>query len=113
MRAEVVQDDDIALGESWDKHLLDIDGEDVAVDRPVDDPRRVDAVAQGCDEGQRPPVPLLSLPAAATKPFRAQVQSLRSATFSQTQPQAALSGASAAMFRRWRARSRGQTGGRT
>lgn len=59
MRAEIVQDDDVALGEGRDEHLLDIGGEDVAADRPVDDPRRVDAVmAQRGDEGQCLPVPM-------------------------------------------------------
>lgn len=57
--AEIVEDDNIALGKRWNKHLLDIGGEDVAVDRPIDHPRGVDAVmAQRGDECQRFPMPM-------------------------------------------------------
>ena len=38
VRAKIVQDDDVTPGERRDEHLLDVEGEDVAVDRPVDDP---------------------------------------------------------------------------
>lgn len=55
--AEIVEDDDVALGERGHEDLLDIEGEELAVDRPVDDPRRIDTVAaQGGDEGQGFPV---------------------------------------------------------
>ena len=57
--AEVVEDDDVAHGQGRGQNLFHISGEDVAVDRPVDDPWRVDAVmAQGSDEGESLPVPV-------------------------------------------------------
>jgi hypothetical protein len=51
--AEIVQDDDIAGREGRVENLLDVEEEGLAVDRPVDHPRRIDPVmAQGGDEGQ-------------------------------------------------------------
>ena len=48
---------DVAFGESGHEDLLDIGGEELAVDRPVDDPGCIDPVAaQGSDEGQGFPV---------------------------------------------------------
>src|SRR5215204_7414173 len=54
--AEIVEDDEVALGEGRDENLLDIEGEELAVDRAVDDPGRVEAIRpQGGDEGERLP----------------------------------------------------------
>ena len=44
VRAEVVHDDDVAGLEGWDQHVLHIDAEALAVDRPVDEPGRIDSV---------------------------------------------------------------------
>ena len=55
--AEVVEDDDVAFGEGRPENLLDLEGEELAVDRAVDDPGCVDAIAsQGGDEGERLPM---------------------------------------------------------
>jgi MFS superfamily sulfate permease-like transporter len=55
--AEVVQDDDIARHEDRGENLLDVKEEGFAVDRPVDDPRRINpVVAQRGDEGQGLPM---------------------------------------------------------
>ena len=43
--AEVVDDDDVAGLECRQQKLLDVGAEAVAVDRPIDDARRVDPVA--------------------------------------------------------------------
>ena len=57
--AEVVEDDDVAFGEGRPENLLDVEGEELAVDRAVDDPGCVDAIAsQGGDEGERLPMAL-------------------------------------------------------
>jgi hypothetical protein len=48
MRAEVVHDDDVAGLEGGDENLVDIEPEAFAVDRPVDEPWRVDAVMAQC-----------------------------------------------------------------
>jgi len=54
---EVVEDDDVAFGEGRPENLLDVEGEELAVDRAVDDPGCVDAIAsQGGDEGERLPM---------------------------------------------------------
>jgi len=34
VRAQIVQDDDVAFGQSWDENFLDIDGEEFCVDEP-------------------------------------------------------------------------------
>src|ERR1700692_651235 len=50
--AEVVEDDDLALCQGGCQYLLDVEGEEFAVDGAVDDPRRADpVVAQRRDEG--------------------------------------------------------------
>ena len=46
MAGEVVHDDDVARAQFWDEHLGDIGLEGIAVDRPVEHPRR-DEAAQG------------------------------------------------------------------
>ena len=57
MAAEIVEDDDVALFQGRNEDLLDVELEERAVDRTVDDPRRSDAIeAQRPDEGHRPPV---------------------------------------------------------
>lgn len=55
--AEIVEDDDVALGEGRSENLLGIEGKELAVDGAVEDPRRADPiVAQRGDEGQGLPV---------------------------------------------------------
>lgn len=55
--AEIVENHDVAFGEGRHEDFLDIEGEEFAIDRPVDDPGRIDPVAaQGGDEGQGFPV---------------------------------------------------------
>jgi hypothetical protein len=55
--AEIVEDDDIPFGEGRSQYLLDVEGEEFAVDGAIDDPRGIDAIdPQGCDEGERLPV---------------------------------------------------------
>src|SRR5215211_7424099 len=55
--AEIVEDDEVALGERRDEDPLHVEGEELAVNRPVDDPRRIDAIdPQRGDEGQRLPM---------------------------------------------------------
>lgn len=50
--AEIVEDHDVSLGEGGHENFLDIKGEELAVDRPVDDPGCVDPVAvQGGGQG--------------------------------------------------------------
>ena len=50
--AEIVEDDDIAFGEGRSQYLLDIEGEEFAVDGAIDDPRGIDAIdPQGCELG--------------------------------------------------------------
>src|SRR6185312_6533105 len=53
MRAEIVENDDVARFEGRSEHVLDIGGKELAVDRPVDDKGRLDAVVpERGDEGQ-------------------------------------------------------------
>ncbi len=55
--AQVVRGDDVAFAERWGEDLLDIELENLAVDRAVDHRRRIDAiVTQGGDEGEGLPV---------------------------------------------------------
>ena len=55
--AEIVHDDDVAGRERWHQELLDIGGEELAVDRPIDHAGCVDPVAsQGGEEGERAPL---------------------------------------------------------
>jgi hypothetical protein len=55
--AQIVEDDDVALGQRGCENLLDIKGEEFAVDRAVDDEGRIDAVDPECaDEGECLPV---------------------------------------------------------
>lgn len=59
VRAKVVQDHDISLCECGDEHRLDIGCEEIAVDRPVDDPWCIDTImAKRGDEGEGFPVPV-------------------------------------------------------
>src|SRR5829696_8278921 len=73
--AEVVEDDDVAFGEGRPENLLDVEGEELAVDRAVDDPGCVDAIAsQGGDEGERLPMAVrhAGLEPLSTRPPAAQ-----------------------------------------
>src|SRR5207247_3145980 len=55
--AEIVEDDEFALGEGRCQHLFDIESEEFAIDRTVDDPWRADpVVAQRRDEGHGLPM---------------------------------------------------------
>jgi hypothetical protein len=56
---EAVHDDGVAGAQLRDEHLGQIGLEGIAVDRPVEDPRR-DEAAQGqrADEGRRLPMPV-------------------------------------------------------
>ena len=57
--AEIVEDDYITRHEGGGQDLLDISCEGLAIDRTVEDARRVDPVGtQGGDEGQRSPMPM-------------------------------------------------------
>src|SRR5215469_1917339 len=56
MTAEIIHDDNVAGAEGRDQELLDIGAKAGAVDRPVDDTGRGDAVvAQCCQKRQRAP----------------------------------------------------------
>jgi hypothetical protein len=46
--AEVIHDHDVAGTKRWDEHLFDIEAEALAVDRTLEQPRRVDAVVTQC-----------------------------------------------------------------
>lgn len=62
MRAEIVEDDDVAWFQRRREHLLDIGGEEFAVDRPVDHAGSIDPVMpQSRDEGERLPVAIRNL----------------------------------------------------
>lgn len=62
MRTEIVHDDDIAGLQSGYQHFLDIEEEAFAVNRPVNQPWRLDAVmAQRRQEGHRAPMTMRSL----------------------------------------------------
>jgi hypothetical protein len=57
--AEIVDDDDVAGLEGWHEDLFDVSAEALAIDRPVDDARRIDAIAsQSGKEGQGSPAAL-------------------------------------------------------
>lgn len=59
MAAQIVHDDDIAARQCRQKALLDIIGENLAVDRLVEDAGRVDPVTtQGSKERHRTPMPV-------------------------------------------------------
>ena len=62
VRAEIVEDDDVAFSERRREHLLDVGGEALAIDGSVEDERRVDPVAaQRRDERHGFPMPMRSL----------------------------------------------------
>src|ERR1700723_299917 len=57
MAAEIVHDDEIAWAQRRHKELLDIGGEEPAIDRTIEDAGRLDPIApQGGEEGERAPV---------------------------------------------------------
>jgi hypothetical protein len=59
MAAKIVHDDDVAGPEAWEKDLLDIGLEQVAIDRTVEYARCGNAIAaQSSEEGHGFPVPL-------------------------------------------------------
>lgn len=60
--AEVIQDDDIAGSKDGQKNLLDIGAKAHAIDRPLDEPWRIDPiVAQGRQEGHGLPAAVRNL----------------------------------------------------
>ena len=62
MRAEIVEDDDVSGLEGRREKLLDIGGEEFAVDRPVDNAGSIDPVMpQSRDEGEGLPVAIRNL----------------------------------------------------
>jgi hypothetical protein len=62
MAAKIVKNDDIAWLQRGDEDLFGVEPEQLAVDRTIDDPRRVDpVVAQGSEEGHRLPMPIRRL----------------------------------------------------
>ena len=77
--AEVVQNDDITGPQGGDEHLLHIEAEALAIDRPVYQPGGVDTVmAQGREEGRRAPLAVgrgsdQALPARRPTPQRGHV----------------------------------------
>lgn len=57
MACQIVEDHDVSLGQGRGQFILDVEREEFAVDRTIDDPRRGDSVvAQGRDEGHGLPV---------------------------------------------------------
>jgi hypothetical protein len=55
--AEIIDDDDIAGSQRRHQDLLDIGEEAAAIDRPIDDARRIDPIgAQSGEESERSPV---------------------------------------------------------
>ena len=57
--AEIIKNDDVAWTQDRNEYLLDVDEENLAIDRAIDDEGSLDAVvAQGSDEGQGLPVPM-------------------------------------------------------
>ena len=68
--AEIVENDYIAWFQRRDENLFDIEQERLAVDRTIDDPRRIDpVVTQGGKEGHRLPMAIRGL---GLEPFSAQ-----------------------------------------
>lgn len=62
MRAEIVHDDDVARLQGRDEDLLDVEAEALAVDRPLEQPWRVDPiVSQGSEEGHGRPAAMRHL----------------------------------------------------
>src|SRR3984893_4953182 len=73
--AEIVENDNVAWLQRGDEDLLDIEAEQLAIDRTIDDPWRVDpVVAQGGEEGHRLPMAVgrLGLKPLAAQPPSAQ-----------------------------------------
>ena len=72
VRSQIVENDDVVGLESWDQELLDIGAKALAVDRTVEQARRLDAVvAQGGEKGRGVPMPMRDLvdePLAARRP---------------------------------------------
>src|SRR4051794_4108891 len=72
MAAEVVDDDDVVGVQRRQQHLLDIEPEPFAVDRPIDQPWRIDTIdPQRGEEGHRLPAPMWHFglqPLAARRP---------------------------------------------
>jgi len=68
VRAKIVQDHDISLCERGDEQLVDIGCQEIAVDRFIDHPWRIDTIMTKCgDEGQRFPVPMARAPPAVAR----------------------------------------------
>ena len=62
VRSQIVKHDEIVGLESWGQEMLDICGKTLAVDRPVDEAPRLDAVAaQDGEKGPGVPMPMRNL----------------------------------------------------
>jgi hypothetical protein len=62
VRAEIVEDDEIARLQGGGEYLLDIGGEQRAIDRPVDDARGLDSIVpERGDKGERLPMAVRDL----------------------------------------------------
>src|SRR5213075_740728 len=73
--AEIVDDHDISGLEGGHEHLLDIGKEALAIDRAVDDARRIDPVGAQCgEEGERAPTAVRDL---GDQPLAASAASMR------------------------------------
>ena len=60
--AEVIENDDVGRLQRGDEDIFDVETEQLAVDRTIDDPWRVDPiVAQGSEEGHRLPMTIRRL----------------------------------------------------
>ena len=72
MAAEIVQDHNVASTKRWEKDLLHVEAEAVAVDRALEKPWRIDAVmTQGRQEGHGLPAAVWNLggePLATRRP---------------------------------------------
>lgn len=76
VRRKIVHDDDVAPGQRWDQHLLDVGDEHLAVDRAAEHTRSGQPIrAEARDERGRVPVPVwrgvdkaMTRAAAAVKP---------------------------------------------
>ena len=61
--AEIVENDDVPWLQRGDEDLLDIEAEQLAVDRTIDNLWRLDPVmAQGSEEGHPSPIQLILIP---------------------------------------------------
>jgi hypothetical protein len=59
MGSEIIHNDDVAWSQRRDEDLVDVLAEGLAIDRAIDEPRRLDAIMpQGSEEGHGRPAPM-------------------------------------------------------